>query len=223
MAPNSLVIRGKFIFNSIILICIIALLLFATPVQALAQGIFTEWDSTKTKTSQPNYFSFVKSVKNGQPGVLRGVYIPHILALPIVQQPVRHPEFVSENYGEVTQVNMATQAGNIGLLAHNNLSGETFSNLLPGQEVRLIYGDGKIESFIVSQVLRYQALEPYNANSEFRDLETDILITAEELFRKMYLGNRHVTFQTCIEVNGDGSWGRLFVIAQPKTPVSYMR
>ena len=221
MAPNRLVIRGKFISNSIILICIIASLVFATPVQAMTQGNFTEWDSTEAKTSQPNYFNFVESVKNGQTGVLRGVYIPRILALPIIQQPVGHPEFISGNYGEVTQFNMAAQAGNIGLLAHNNLSGEIFSNILPGQEVRLIYGDGRVEKFTVSQVLRYQALEPYNPYSKFRDLETDILITAEELYRKMYLGNRHVTFQTCIAANGDESWGRLFIIAQPKTPTSY--
>jgi len=210
MALKNLVIHRKFI-----IINIIALLLLATPMQAMAQSNSIEWGSTETTTTLPNYFSFVKSVKNDQAGVLRGVYVPGILALPIIQQPVRHPEFISENYSEVTQFDLATQAGNVGLLAHNHLSGEDFFNLLPGQEVRLIYGDGSAESFIISQVLRYQALEPYNANSAFRDLETNTLITAEELFRKMYQGNRHITFQTCIEANGDASWGRLFVMAQP--------
>jgi len=210
MALKNLVIHRKFI-----IINIVALLLLATPMQAMAQSNSIEWGSTETTTTLPNYFSFVKSVKNDQAGVLRGVYVPGILALPIIQQPVRHPEFISENYSEVTQFDLATQAGNVGLLAHNHLSGEDFFNLLPGQEVRLIYGDGSTESFIISQVLRYQALEPYNANSAFRDLETNTLITAEELFRKMYQGNRHITFQTCIEANGDASWGRLFVMAQP--------
>lgn len=219
MAPTNLVARRMFVFNRI-LSCIVVLLLFATPMNALAQGHSTEWDTTETTAELQNYFNFVKSVKNGQTEVLRGVYVPDVLALPIIQQPDGHPEFVSEDYGEVTQFSMATQAGNVGLLAHNHLSGETFSNLLPGQEVRLIYGDGRVEKFIISQILRYQALEPYNSNSEFRDLETNTIITAEELFRKMYQGDRHITFQTCIGAEEDGSWGRLFIIAQPKMPVS---
>ena len=208
MASNNLVIHKKFI-----VVCIVALLLSTTPMHTLAQG-----NSAVGDNILPNYLSFVKSVKNGQTGDVRGIYAPGVLAAPIVQQPVGHPEFVSENYGEVTEFSMATQVGNIGLLAHNHLSGEAFFNFVPDQEVRLVYGDGRVENFIISQVLRYQALEPNNPNSEFRDLETNTLITAEELFRKMYRGNRHITFQTCIETNGDGSWGRLFVIAQPKIP-----
>ena len=213
MASKNLVTHRK-----LVIICVVALLLLTTPMHALAQSNSATGDNTLL-----NYFSFVKSVKNGQTGVLRGVYVSDVLALPIVQQPFGHPEFVSENDGEITQFNMATQTGNIGLLAHNHLSGEAFINLLPGQEVRLIYGDGRVESFIISQVLRYQALEPYNANSEFRDLETNTLITAEELFHKMYRGNRHITFQTCIEASGNGSWGRLFVIAHPKMSSSNTR
>ncbi len=217
MASNNLATHRKLIIIGV------ALLLLATPMQAFAQSNPAEWDTTETRTVLPNYFSFIKSVKNGQTGVLRGIYVSDVLALPIIQQPVRHPEFVSENYGEITQFNMATQMGNVGLLAHNHLSGEAFFNLLPGQEVRLIYGDGRVESFIISQILRYQALDPYNENSTFRNLETNTLITAEELFYKMYRGNRHITFQTCIEANGDASWGRLFIIAEPKISASNMQ
>ena len=35
-------------------------------------------------------------------------------------------------------------------------------------------------------------------------------------FKKVYQGDRHVTFQTCIAGPGSLSWGRLFVIATPK-------
>ena len=135
--------------------------------------------------------------------------------MPIVQQPVGYPGFVSQNDNEITQFGMAAEVGNVGLLAHNYLSGASFTNLLPGQEVRLVYGDGKVEHFVIDQVLQYQALQPYSPSSEFRDLETNITITAEELFRQVYRGERHVTFQTCIEANGNSSWGRLFIIAQP--------
>jgi hypothetical protein len=37
------------------------------------------------------------------------------------------------------------------------------------------------------------------------------------MFKRVYFGDRHVTFQTCIEKDGALSWGRLFIIAVPKT------
>jgi hypothetical protein len=64
--------------------------------------------------------------------------------------------------------------------------------------------------------LQYQALQPYSPNSDFRDLETNDTISAVQLFGKVYRGDRHVTFQTCIEAYGNSSWGRLFIIAKPK-------
>ena len=207
MAPNNLITRRQFVFNSI-QICIITLVLLATPMSALALG--------NPENVLPEYRSFVEGIQDGQTGVLRGVYVPGVLAMPIVQQPVGYPGFVSQNESEITQFNMAAEAGNVGLLAHNYLSGASFTNLAPGQEVRLIYGDGAVEYFIIDQIYQYQALQPYSPNSEFRDLETDITITAEELFRKVYRGERHVTFQTCIDANGNSSWGRLFIVAQPK-------
>jgi len=36
----------------------------------------------------------------------------------------------------------------------------------------LIYGDGHIESFMAKSIQRYQALEPLNPRSQFKNLET---------------------------------------------------
>ena len=113
---------------------------------------------------------------------------------------------------------MASQYGNVGLLAHNNLAGKFFSGLAVGQQVRLVYGDGKTETFVITEILRYQALQPTSPYSSFRNLDkTDDTLTAEQMFKRAYLGDRHMTFQTCIEAYGNPSWGRLFVIAVPKT------
>jgi len=225
MALNNPDNRRRFIFQSI-QICIIALVLFVSPAPVLAlsnpamRGLPIEWQNSTERnfneTALPDYKSFLQSVQNGQNGVLRGVYVPGVFALPIVQQPSGNPGFVSQNNDEITQFNMAAEAGNVGLLAHNYLSGAIFTNLSTGQEVRLIYGDGAVEYFVIDQILQYQALQPYSPTSEFRDLETNVTISAEQLFRMVYRGDRHVTFQTCIEANGNGSWGRLFIIAQPK-------
>jgi hypothetical protein len=225
MAPNNPDIRKRFILRSI-QTCIIALILLVTPVSVLARGIPGEQESTiqqdssniggSSEAALPDYQNFVEIVRNGQKGVLRGVYVPGVMALPIVQQPVGNPGFVSQNNDEITQFKMAAEAGNIGLLAHNHLSGAIFANLIVGHEVHLIYGDGAVEYFVVDQVLQYQALQPYSPNSEFRDLETNVTISANQLFGKVYRGERHVTFQTCIDADGNSSWGRLFIVAQPK-------
>jgi hypothetical protein len=73
-----------------------------------------------------------------------------------------------------------------------------------------------VEYFVVRDVIRYQALDSENLYSDFLDLRTGLRVTAGELFSRVYRGDRHVTFQTCIALNGDSSWGRLFIIAKPK-------
>lgn len=168
----------------------------------------------------PNFSDFSQVVRNGKADLLGGVYVPNVLALPVVQQPVENSGYVSNNDGQVTQFGMASQYGNVGLLAHNYLSGKVFSQLVVGQEVRLIYGDGKVEYFVIKEVLKYQALQPNSQWSSFRDLKDDTVLTAEQMFNRVYTGERHVTFQTCIYAEGISSWGRLFVVAVPKTNFS---
>lgn len=165
----------------------------------------------------PSFADFSHSVQNGEMDVLRGVYVPNVLALPVVQQPAGNPSHVSRRNGQATQFSMAAEYDNVGLLAHNTLSGRFFSGLAIGQEVRLIYGSGKVEYFIVTEILRYQALQPASPYSDFRDLHGGGLISAGELFKRVYTGERHVTFQTCIEAEGNLSWGRLFILAKPVT------
>ena len=180
--------------------------LFLNPISTLAMG-----------NAVPTFTDFSKTVQNGDKNVLRGVYVANVLALPVVQQPSGNAGYVSNTDGETTQFRMATQFGNVGLLAHNHLSGRDFSQLAVGQEVRLVYGDGKVEYFVVAEVLRYQALQPNSPYSSFSNLDKKETLTAEQMFKRVYFGDRHVTFQTCIEKDGELSWGRLFVIAIPKS------
>lgn len=194
-----------------VLLVVLASLLL-NPVSALANG--------SAEINLPAFADFVKAVQNGEANVLRGVYIQDVLALPVVQQPAGNAGYVSYNKGEITQFGMAAQYGTIGLLAHNYLSGRHFSQLKAGQEVRLVYGDGRIETFIVTEVLRYQALQPTSPYSSFRNLDKEETLTAEGMFKRVYFSDGQVTFQTCIEAEGDPSWGRLFVIAVPKSEAS---
>lgn len=187
---------------------VILISIFFNPVDARALG--------NGRQPLPSFSDFSKTVQNGEASLLRGVYVPDVLALPIAQQPAGNAGYVSIKDGEVTQFGMASQFGNVGLLAHNHLSGKSFSQLAVGQEVRLVYGNGKVEYFVITEVLKYQALQPTSPYSSFRNLNKDETLTAEQMFKRVYFGERHVTFQTCIEANGNLSWGRMFVIATPK-------
>jgi hypothetical protein len=193
---------------SIIFLVFLLTAFFLTPDSIRAIG-----DSDETL---PGFEDFSRSVQNGEVDVLRGVYVPNVLALPIVQQPQDHPYYVSNRDGEVTQFSIASQYGNVGLLAHNTLSGKFFAGLSIGQQVRLVYGDGRVEEFIVANTLRFQASEPESISSSFHNLDRNETLSASEMFLRAYAGERHLVFQTCIEVNGNTSWGRLFILALPK-------
>jgi hypothetical protein len=159
--------------------------------------------------------TFISQVENGQAEELRGVYIPEILAARVVQQSTENNEFVSPRQNIVTQFGLASRFGSTGLLAHNELAGESFSQLQERQRFYLIYGNGQISAFVITEILHYQALEPTSTSSNFVDLENGSLLTAPELFLKIYNRPGQVIFQTCIAAEGDRAWGRLFIIAEP--------
>lgn len=159
--------------------------------------------------------TFVEYVENGQAGELRALYIPGILAAPIVQQPTGRADFVSPWENVITQFRLASSVGATGLLAHNYLAGQSFALLKPGQEFYLIYGDGQVAGYAVSEVLQYRALESDSTSSDFVDLKDGSTLTHKELFMKVYDRPGQVILQTCISMNDDPSGGRLFIIAEP--------
>lgn len=164
----------------------------------------------------PTLAEFSRSVHNGDANVLRGVYVANVLNLPVVQQPVDRPYYVSNRNGEITQFAMASRYGSTGLLAHNTLAGKSFAELAIGQEVQLVFGDGRVEYFEIEQILRFQALEPESVSSSFRNLDRNETLSSGEMFNRAYVGENRLVFQTCIEANGNVSWGRLFAVAMPK-------
>ena len=166
----------------------------------------------------PSLDRFVVRVKNGQAEELRGIYIPGVLAADVVGQPAGMDDFVSPWDNILTQFNLASRMGSIGLLAHNNLAGKTFPSLKIGQEIYLVYGDGYVAPFVVSEIFRYQASDPDSTSSSFIDLEDGGLLTSSELFAKVYDRSGQLIFQTCIAAGGTLSWGRLFIIAKPSAP-----
>jgi len=189
----------------LVLVCI-----FALPSQAHAKDIPNPF---------PNLDTFIESVKDGD-AALRGVYVSNVMAFAVVQQPVGYPGYVSTTDSVVTQFSIAAEVGNVGLLAHNTHAGSLFTKIKQGDRIILVYGDGHTETFMTQSIQRYQALDPLNPYSQFKDLATQTSLTAENLFNKVYRGDYHLTLQTCIENNGNLSWGRLFIVASPIDDVS---
>ncbi len=135
----------------------------------------------------------------------------------VVDQPVGQPEFVSGISHVATRFQLATKHGNVGLIAHNFLSGKYFLELKTGDFLYLMDGFGKRHRYIVKAIRRYQALQPRSPRSNFIDLDTQEFYSASEVFKRMYMGSHRVVLQTCIEKGNIEEWGRHFVFADPST------
>ncbi|MFN8384365.1 MAG: sortase [Anaerolineales bacterium] len=185
---------------------IVLALTLALPTQAFAMDI---------PGSVPTLPSFIDSIKDGNASELRGIYVEGLIAFPVVQQPYGNTGYVSSTDSVVTQFSVASEVGNIGLLAHNHLAGAVFPQLEKGDTIILIYGDGHTQGFLVDDIQQYKATDPLSPYSYFKDLSSDTTLSALDLFNKVYRGDYHLTLQTCIENEGNLSWGRLFIIANP--------
>ncbi|MEW6084045.1 MAG: hypothetical protein AB1607_05545 [Chloroflexota bacterium] len=175
------------------------------PVRVQAQG----------ESEIPPLGDFVADVMNDEAEELRGLYIPGVLADAILPQLEDQPAYVSSQSDTLTQFEMASRYETIGLLAHNYLAGGDFFLLDEGQIIFLIYGNGRTETYIVREFLRYQALTPESTTSDFVDLETGDRLTSTQLFLKVFNRPGDLVLQTCIYAESDASWGRLFIIAEP--------
>jgi len=138
------------------------------------------------------------------------------MAFPVVQQPSGNASYVSTNANVLTQFGTASQYGSTGLLAHNTLAGANFYNLKTGDVISIIYGDGSIDLFRITQIQEYQALDPYSPYSNFVDLSNPgVQLSSTDLFYHTYGLGHVLVLQTCLSKNGNDSWGRTFVIASP--------
>lgn len=166
----------------------------------------------------PSLSDFTLLVSNGKSSQVTGIYADGIFALPVVQQPSGNSGFVSTTPDTVTQFSMATNFGSLGFLAHNTLAGSMFYNLNQGGIFTIVYGDGHQENYVVTQIRHFQALNPTNPYSKFKDLEKGETLSASDLFYQTYGVSQQVILQTCIANSGIDSWGRMFIIATHTTP-----
>lgn len=166
----------------------------------------------------PAFQSFVKSVADGRRDSIRGIFVEGVLALPVIEQPVEKPAFVSENPETGTLFSKAVENGITGVLAHNYLAGERFYALEAGQEVRVVFGDGRYRPYRVTGRELFQRLKPNDLRSELVDLKSGKRLSSGEVFNRFYKGDHRITFQTCLARNGLSNWGLSFTVAEPIHP-----
>lgn len=187
-----------------------------------AQGVIPVTGSDPEKLAivenLPDLQAFAQQVTNGWAGAVTGVYVPNMVALPVVQQPSNNAGFVSTQSDTLTQFSLAAQYGTIGLLAHDYLAGAYFSSFQVGQIFAAVHGDGAIQYYQVYNIRRFQALSPLSPYSNFIDLADNTYYDSTGLFYSVYGSGAPLVFQTCISRDGISSWGRLFVFA---TPIEY--
>ena len=163
----------------------------------------------------PGLLEFQNDLDLTDPNFIAGLYIPEILAAPVVQQASGEPAYVSTKVNTITQFNIAKRYGTIGLLAHNYLAGKSFLDLEPGQLIILVYGNKEIERYQISEIEEYKALSPQDPYSSFININNPTkILSSTDLFQNIYRGRDKLVLQTCIEANNNNSWGRLFVIAE---------
>jgi hypothetical protein len=159
---------------------------------------------------------FVQTVYTGNSRQVAGIYVPGVLALPVGQQPKNDSGYVTRTAEQTTQFAMASQYGTVGILAHNDLAGAQFTGIELDQYAIVVYGDGKLEYYKIREIQKYQALSPTSTFSDFVNLDgSNEMLSASNLFSRIYGPGNRLVFQTCIEAEGNPSWGRMFIVAEP--------
>ena len=137
-------------------------------------------------------------------------YITFLLFIFSVTTP---SNYATPKDGAVTPFWNAFQSGTIALIAHNYKAGEYFDDLTINDEIVLIYSDKHIEKYVVSEMVKYIALQPSSVYSDFVPDGGGVLMTSTQLYREIYgADDSRIVLQTCY----DGNNGRLFILAYPK-------
>jgi hypothetical protein len=166
----------------------------------------------------PSLGSFLRVVAGGSPDAVRGIYAAGALALRVVPQPEADPDFISAERGAATQFETPSLFGVVGLLAHNFLGGRDFFRLRRGQDLVLVYGNGALRKYRISEISDFQRLSQNELRSDFLELDNGQVQTVDQVFARFYEGSPHLTLQTCIARDGVWDWGVRFIVAEPVAP-----
>ena len=157
---------------------------------------------------------FIRSVSNGDPFSLTGLWLPGIAGLNVESQPAGEYSYITELPTTVNRFQLADSYGSIGLLAHAHHAGAYFHQLVNEQSITLIYGDGTTVDYLIQDILEYRATDPLDPFTDFMD-SGDTRVIQKDLFSSIYSKPGRLILQTCIIRGSENMWGRKFIIAEP--------
>lgn len=108
--------------------------------------------------------------------------------------------------GKVSYINNGLNV----ILAHNHLDGRHFSEMEVGDMIR-VYDNGWTE-YKVTEIIAAQAETP--ESDQTRLFIDGRWMTPTETYQRIFWGYNTITLMTCIEKDGNWSWGRLFVTGE---------
>jgi hypothetical protein len=154
----------------------------------------------------PSLEEFIERVSDGEAQKVVGIYIKEKLAFPVIQQPPGYKDFVSQ-WTVATQFRLGAFGlkDDTGLLLDAKFVPNSLYDVSNGDLEALVYGDGRVETYKVTNIHRFLALSPEDPHSQFRELDgQDIsgkLYSADMVFRQMYTDsnslNDKLTIQVC--------------------------
>lgn len=190
--------------------------LFTAPSSTSQFPLLRRREAFRKPAISDSLHEFVKSVRNGHANEVVGVYVSGRLALPVGQQPKGNTSYVTREKDTATEFRIARQYNTVGILAHNDLAGESFANIQVDQTAVIVYGDGHLDYYMIEDIQRYQALSPTSTLSDFINQDgSKERLTAGQLFTRIYGAGNRLVFQTCIALGDEPSWGRMFIIGRP--------
>ena len=122
--------------------------------------------------------------------------------------------WISADAQVVTQIAEYSAHGTVALAAHQGLAGASFDELTIGQELRVVYGDGRVSRYEISLIKQYQVLSPEDpSQTTFTDLGTGTIYPWTDLYTMYFQDNNNLVLATCLPKDDNGSWGRTFITA----------
>ncbi len=179
--------------------------------------------SAEFSVSFNEFIKFSKSLtptSSTNPDDVYGLFVPEKFSFEVEQQPYGHPEYVSNKPDHLTQFSLVSAKNSFALLAHNHLAGSNFSKLTIG-DFMITLDQAGTHVYQITQIENYQALSPNSPYSNFLSLDgSNQKLSATQLFSKIYNQENHLVLQTCLEKDGELSWGRTFIIAEELTEIN---
>jgi hypothetical protein len=196
---------------------------FIVNTATISSAVFERWPTTKGIAALHNGIEntiqllsledFTATVINGETDRITGLYVPEFGGFNVIQESAGNDGIASPVDGVITQFMRPAANRVIGLLAHNNASGTWFEHFPTGSLLYVLYGDGRKEIYRLAVKERLQAINGDSSTTDFIDLTSGEIRSANQVYQKMYSGKPHLTLQTCIQNGDDLNWGRLFLLA----------